>query len=71
MDIKAKINEIVKKIKSDPDLLKSFSSDPTGAVKKVAGVDLPEDQLNKIIEGVKAKLSGGFLNKIKSLFKKK
>ena len=71
MDIKAKIEEIVNKIKNDKSLSKLFKKDPAKAVKGIVG-DLPEDQLKAIIEGVKSKVNvGGFLGKIKGLFKKK
>ncbi len=73
MDIKAKIEEIVNKVKNDKDFAAKFTKDPVKAVEGVIGVDLPDDQINKIIEGVKAKISvddisskiGGILNKIK------
>ncbi|MCR4887597.1 MAG: hypothetical protein K5979_00255 [Ruminococcus sp.] len=73
MDIKAKIEEIVNKVKNDKDFAAKFTKDPVKAVEGVIGVDLPDDQINKIIEGVKAKVSvddisskiGGILNKIK------
>ena len=71
LDIKAKIEEIVNKIKNDKSLSKLFKKDPAKAVRGLVG-DLPEDQLKAIIEGVKGKLDvGGFFGKIKSLFGKK
>ncbi|WP_432650459.1 hypothetical protein [Huintestinicola sp.] len=57
MDIKAKIEEIVTKVKADPDFLKEFQADPVKAVEKITGTDLPDDVLNPIIDGVKAKIS--------------
>ncbi len=57
MDIKAKIDEIVTKVKEDKNFAAEFSSDPVKAVEKVLGVDLPDDQINKLIDGVKAKIS--------------
>ncbi|MGN1107226.1 MAG: hypothetical protein ACI4RH_11280 [Huintestinicola sp.] len=57
MDIKAKIEEIVNKVKADPDFLKEFQADPVKAVEKVTGTDLPDDVLNPIIDGVKAKIT--------------
>ncbi|MDD6991951.1 MAG: hypothetical protein PUI48_09015 [Oscillospiraceae bacterium] len=57
MDIKAKIEEIVTKIKADPDFLKEFQADPVKAVEKITGTDLPDDVLNPIIDGVKAKIT--------------
>jgi len=57
MDIKAKIEEIVNKVKNDKDFAEKFKNDPVKAVEGVVGVDLPDDQVNKIVDGIKAKIS--------------
>ena len=57
MDIKAKIEEIAAKVKADPDFLKEFQADPVKAVEKLTGADLPDDVINPIIDGVKAKIT--------------
>ena len=57
MDIKAKIEEIVNKVKNDKDFAAKFTSDPVKAVEGVLGIDLPDDQINALIEGVKSKIS--------------
>lgn len=57
MDIKAKIEEIVKKLQSDKTLLAKFQKDPVKALEGLIGIDLPDEQLNAIITGVKAKLA--------------
>jgi len=57
MDIKAKIEEIVNKVKNDKDFAAKFTSDPVKAVEGVLGIDLPDDQINTVIEGVKSKIS--------------
>ncbi|MDD6677913.1 MAG: hypothetical protein PUF71_00825 [Firmicutes bacterium] len=56
MDIKAKIEEIVKKLQSDKALQEAFRKDPVKALESLLGVDLPDDQIHAIINGVKAKL---------------
>lgn len=56
MDIKAKIEELTGKIKNDKDLQKKFQSNPIGALEELLGVDLPEDQLKKIADGIQAKI---------------
>lgn len=72
MDIKAKIEEIVNKVKSDKDFASKFSSDPVKAIESIIGIDLPDDQINALVDGVKAKISldksGDLLGKIKKLF---
>ena len=67
MDIKAKIEEIVEKVKADPDFAEDFKKDPIKAVEGILGVDLPDDQIKAIAEGIKAKIN---LDKLGSLFKK-
>lgn len=72
MDIKAKIEEIVQKIKLDKTFSSQFTSDPVKAVESLLGVNLPDDQINQIINGVKAKLSldkaGELFGSVKKLF---
>ena len=72
MDIKAKIEELVEKIKGDKDLLAKFQKDPIATVEGLLGIDLPNDQVQKIVDGIKAKIDldkiGGMLG---GLFGKK
>lgn len=72
MDIKAEITKIVDKIKNDDDLLEKFKKDPIKAVESIIGVDLPDDIIEKVVDGVKAKISldkaGDLLNGLKKLF---
>ncbi len=56
MDIKEKISEAAEKIKNDPQLLKTFQNDPVKALESLTGLDLPEDQIEMLIKGIKAKL---------------
>lgn len=78
MDIKAKIEEVVAKVKSDGNFAEKFKKEPVKAVEEVLGVDLPDDVINKIIEGVKAKINvddisdkvSGIANKLGGLFNK-
>jgi hypothetical protein len=57
LDIKGKIDELVKKIKSDKDLAAKFQKDPIKTVEGLIGVDLPDGQVEKIVDGIKAKIS--------------
>ena len=45
MDIKAKIEEIVKKLQSDKTLLASFQSEPIKTVEKLLDIDLPDEMI--------------------------
>lgn len=72
MDIKEQINKIVERVKNEPEIAELFKKEPIKAVEKVIGVDLPDDVINKIVDGVKAKIdidkAAGALNKLKKLF---
>lgn len=72
MDIREKIEEIVEKIKGDKNLLAKFQKNPVSVIEDLIGIDLPNDQVNKVVEAVKAKISldkvGGMLG---GLFGKK
>ncbi len=70
MDIKAKIEEIVNKIKGDPNLMNKFKDDPAAAVKSVVGVDIPADQLDGVVDMVKSKINlDGIASKVGGLGK--
>jgi hypothetical protein len=74
MDIKKKIEEIVEAVKNDGNLLEKFKKDPAATIKDLLGVDLPDDQLDALVNGVKAQVAAGgvsdALNKVKGLFGK-
>lgn len=57
MDIKAKIDEVVNKVKSDKNFAEKFQKEPIKAVEEVLGVDLPDDAIKNVIDGVKAKIN--------------
>ncbi len=71
MDIKKKIEELAEKIKNDSDLREGFLNEPIPTLEKLLGVDLPEEQLKQLAEGLKAKINmdkagdfiGGLLGK--------
>ena len=70
IDIKKKVDEIVKKIKADPKLMKEFADDPVKTVEKLAGVDIPDDIEGKIVTGVKAAMASGKLGDVIETVKK-
>ncbi len=57
MEIKEKINDIINKIKGDDTLKEDFKKSPVDTVEKLLGVDLPDEQVKQIAEGVKANLN--------------
>ena len=74
MDIKAKIEEIVKKLLSDKNLMAKFERNPASVIEQLVGVDLPDQQVNQLVEGIKARIKldqvGDVLGGIGKLFGK-
>ena len=72
MDIAAMVKDTVEKITKDGDLTKAFQKDPVDTVKKVAGDKVPAEAIDKIVDGVKAKIkidsAAGALGSLKKLF---
>lgn len=57
MDIKEKIEELVDKIKNDKGLMKKFQDDPISTVEELIGIDLPNDKIEAVVDGIKAKIN--------------
>lgn len=74
MDIKEQITKVVEKITKDKTLQEQFQKEPVKALESVLGVDLPDEVIDQIIKGVKAKLTtdkvSDAVDSIKGLFNK-
>ena len=74
MDIKAKIEEVVKKLTSDKNLMAKFERNPVSVIEQLIGIDLPDQQINQLVDGIKAKIKldqvGDMLGGIGKLFGK-
>nr|WP_325194638.1 hypothetical protein [uncultured Oscillibacter sp.] len=70
MDIKEQIEKIVEKVQKDDALQAQFKKDPIKAVEKILGVDLPDDVIEKIVAGVKAKISVDKVSDVADALKK-
>ena len=74
MDIKKNVEELVEKIQKNPKLLKEFQEDPIKVIEELTGLDLPDAELKKLAELVKAKIDmdkvGDLLGGLGGLFKK-
>ena len=55
--MKEKVEKKDKKVQSDPTMLANFQKNPVKVVEGIIGVDLPDDQINSIIDAVKAKIN--------------
>lgn len=70
MDIKEKINDIIEAIKKNPSIKEDFEKDPVKVIEKVIGVDLPDEMVEKVVDGVKAKLTVDSLSDVAGALKK-
>ncbi|MCI9322455.1 MAG: hypothetical protein HFH81_04200 [Lachnospiraceae bacterium] len=74
MNLKEQITKMVESISKDKNLQEQFRKEPVKALESVLGVDLPEDVIEQVIAGVKAKLTADnvsdAVDTIKGLFKK-
>ena len=75
MDIKEKIEEIAGKLQGDKNLMSRFQADPVKTIEGLLGVDLPDETIQKVVAGIKAKLgldsAGGILGAIGGILGKK
>ena len=75
LDIKEKIEDLVEKIQKNPAMLKKFNTEPVKVVEELVGIDLPDELIEKVVDGVKAKLTldkvGDALDALGGLFGKK
>lgn len=52
--LKEKITEIIEKVKADPSLMQKLLSNPTGVVKELSGIDLPEEQVKAVTNAIQS-----------------
>jgi hypothetical protein len=73
-DLKELIEEVIKKIKDNPQLMEKFNTDPVKALESLTGKDLPDQMIDPLIAGVKAKIGadelGDALGKLANLLGK-
>ncbi len=71
-EIKDLIHKLADKVQSDDEIKELFKKEPVKAVEKILGVDLPDDVMKKIIDGVKASITiedaKDLLGSLKKLF---
>lgn len=72
MDVKEQIKKAVEKISKDKGLQEQFKREPVKALENVLRVDLPDEIIDQVVQGVKAKLTADkasdALGKLKDLF---
>lgn len=74
MDIKELIEKVVDAIKDSETTKKQWEKEPVKVIEKFIGVDLPDEIVEKVIDGVKAKITidqvADVAGALKGLFKK-
>lgn len=74
VDIKELIEKAVDLLTKDENLMENFKKDPIKTVEKLLNVDLPDELLENVVKGVKAKINldkvGDVLGKLGGLFGK-
>ena len=78
MDIQKIISDVLAKLEGDDNLIEKFTAQPVKTLESLLNIDLPDDQINAVIDAIKAKLqlndaaksASGILNAVKGLFGK-
>ena len=72
--LKDKAEEIIEKIKNDKSIAAKWQKDPVATVEALVGIDLPNDQVEALVDFIKAKINvdkiGDALGGLKGLFGK-
>ena len=69
--LKKMAEELVEKIQKNPKLLSKFKTNPVSVIEELIGIDLPNDQIEKVADLVKAKIDLDKVgNLLGGLFKK-
>lgn len=69
MDMKEQISKVVEEITKNPNIKEQFEKEPVKVIEKIIGVDLPDDMVMKIIDGVKGKVTIDGVSKIAGALK--
>lgn len=57
MDIKEIIENIVEEVSKNKNIKEEFEKEPVKVIERIAKVDLPDELVEKVIDGVKAKIA--------------
>ena len=69
MDIKEQISKIVEEVSKNPHIKEEFEKEPVKVIEKIIGVDLPDDIIMKVVDGVKSKLTIDDVSKVAGIIK--
>lgn len=79
MDIQKIISDVLAKLQGDDNLIAKFKAEPTKTLESIIGIDLPDEQIDAVVQGVLAKINvdevaekaSGIIGWLKGLFGKK
>ncbi len=75
MDLQKVIKQVLELLNNNESLVKEFLADPAKVLESKLGIDLPNEQVNAVVEGVKTKLklddAASVLSAVQGLFGKK
>lgn len=57
-DVNKESKKVIDYLKKHPEVIKDFTKDPVKFLEKKTGLDLPDEQINKVIETVKKEVVG-------------
>lgn len=65
MNLMEKVEDLVEKITASKELKEQFDREPVAVLEKLVGVDLPDAQVEQLVEAIRAKITmdnvGGLL----------
>ncbi len=64
VDVKAMVDKVVNKAKSDPEFMEKLKTNPEKAIESVIGVDIPDGMVDKVMAAVKTKGAAGAVGNI-------
>lgn len=70
VDVKAIVDQIVTKAKSDPEFMKKLQNDPEKTIESVIGVDIPDGAVDQVLSAVKGKIALDKISGVMDLLKK-
>ena len=56
-NLKANIEKAAAKVMKDKNLRKQFDTNPVAVIEELIGVDLPDEIVNQLVAGIRAKLA--------------
>lgn len=57
MDVKEIIANLAEEMKTNKNLMEDFEKEPVKVIEKIVGMDLPDELVEKVVDGVKAKIA--------------